>query len=88
MATKIQLRRDTYTNWYDENPILSEGEIAYDLTNNKFRIGDGLTAWRDLTSFIDASDISSAISGAALTSTDDLSEGLTNLYFEKIAPDK
>jgi hypothetical protein len=82
MANKIQLRRDTYVNWYDENPILSEGEIAYDLTNNSFRIGDGTTAWRDLVSFIDSSDISSAISGAALTSTDDLGEGLQNLYFE------
>jgi hypothetical protein len=40
MANKIQLRRDIQSHWYDENPILSEGEIAYNLTYNTFRIGD------------------------------------------------
>jgi hypothetical protein len=82
MANKIQLRRDTQPNWYDENPILSEGEIAYNLTYNTFRIGDGTTAWRDLTDFVDLDAVTLAVGNAALTSTDDLSEGLENLYFE------
>lgn len=53
MATQIKLRRDTYQNWYDNNPILGQGEPAYDLTNNKLKIGDGLTAWRLLPYFDD-----------------------------------
>ena len=48
MATTIQLRRDSATNWETENPILSAGEIGVDLTNNKFKLGDGSTAWNSL----------------------------------------
>jgi hypothetical protein len=44
----IRLRRDTYLNWYNVNPILDLGEPAYDTTNNKIKIGDGRSPWRDL----------------------------------------
>ena len=43
---KIKLRRDTYQNWYDVNPVLALGEPAYDTTNNKLKMGDGATTWR------------------------------------------
>lgn len=48
MATKIQLRRDTAANWSSANTVLSQGEIGYDLTNDRFKIGDGSTAWNSL----------------------------------------
>ena len=48
MATRIRLRRDTYQNWHDVNPVLASGEPAYDNTNNKIKMGDGVTAWQDL----------------------------------------
>lgn len=48
MATKIQFRRDTAANWTTNNPTLSQGELALDLTNNYFKIGDGSTAWNTL----------------------------------------
>jgi hypothetical protein len=48
MATQIQLRRDTAANWTSNNPILTQGEIGIDLTNNYFKIGDGITAWNSL----------------------------------------
>jgi hypothetical protein len=48
MTTRIKLRRDTYQNWYDANPVLALGEAGYDITNNKLKIGDGVTAWRTL----------------------------------------
>ena len=51
MATQIKLRRDTYQNWFDNNPILAEGEPSYDLTNKKLKIGDGTTTWRLLPYF-------------------------------------
>jgi hypothetical protein len=48
MANRIQLRRDTAANWTRENPILSQGEPGFDLTANKLKVGDGVTAWADL----------------------------------------
>jgi Major tropism determinant N-terminal domain len=48
MANRIQLRRDTAANWTRENPILSQGEPGFDLTENKLKVGDGVTAWADL----------------------------------------
>lgn len=45
MATKIQLRRDTEANWTSNNPILAQGEVGIDLTNNRFKIGDGVSTW-------------------------------------------
>ena len=49
MATKIQFRRDTASNWSSNNPVLSEGEIGLDLTNGTFKIGNGTTAWNSLS---------------------------------------
>lgn len=53
MAVKIQFRRDTATNWSNENPILSQGEMALDITNNRFKLGDGSTAWNSLPYAVD-----------------------------------
>lgn len=51
---KIKLRRDTYQNWYDANPVLASGEPAYDTTNNKIKMGNGTAAWRLLPYLTDA----------------------------------
>lgn len=51
MASKIQFRRDTTANWTTRNPVLSAGELGYDLTLKQFKIGDGVTAWNTLTFF-------------------------------------
>ena len=48
MANKIQLRRDTTANWTSSNPTLSQGEIGYELTTGKIKIGTGSTAWNSL----------------------------------------
>lgn len=48
MADLIQIRRDTSANWTDANPMLADGEIAYDQTINKFKIGNGLLRWNAL----------------------------------------
>ena len=46
--TKIQLRRDTATNWASANPILASGEPAFETDTGKFKIGDGVTAYNSL----------------------------------------
>lgn len=48
MATLIQLRRDTAANWTSVNPTLAQGEIGIETDTNKFKIGDGTTAWATL----------------------------------------
>jgi len=44
----IQIRRDTAVDWAAANPILSEGEIGYELDTEKKKIGDGATIWASL----------------------------------------
>jgi hypothetical protein len=53
MAVKIQFRRDTAANWQSVNPILSQGELGLDTTNNRFKMGNGSTAWNDLDYTVD-----------------------------------
>lgn len=38
----IKVRRDTSTNWNSVNPVLADGEIAYDKTCESIIIGDGI----------------------------------------------
>ena len=49
MPTKIQLRRDTAADWTSNNPTLSEGEFGWESDTNRFKIGDGTTAWNSLS---------------------------------------
>ena len=51
MATKIQHRRGTATEWTSANPVLSSAEIGYETDTGKFKIGDGTTAWTALDYF-------------------------------------
>ena len=48
---RIFLRRDTAANFASTNPILSEGEPAFDTTNQILKVGDGVTAWNSLSQF-------------------------------------
>jgi len=52
MANKIQIRRDTTTNWTAVNPILSEGELGLDTTLDKIKIGNGTSTWSALSFFV------------------------------------
>lgn len=48
---RIKIRRDTAANWTSVNPILADGEIGYDKTNDLFKIGNGSDNWATLTAF-------------------------------------
>ena len=43
--SKIQVRRGTAAQWTTANPVLASGEIGFETDTNKFKIGDGTTAW-------------------------------------------
>lgn len=44
----IQVRSATANAWANANPILTEREIAYDITKNAIKIGDGSSRWNSL----------------------------------------
>ena len=71
MATRMQQRRGTASQWISTNsgngPILAAGEIGFESDTNKFKIGDGVNHWVDLTYFTDAE--------SALASINDLIDG-------------
>ena len=48
MATKIQVRRDTLSNWVVNNPVLSSGELAFVTDNNRIKVGNGSSAFTAL----------------------------------------
>jgi hypothetical protein len=48
MAVKIQVRRGTESQWESEDPVLSQGELAYTTDEKKLKIGDGTTLWSEL----------------------------------------
>lgn len=59
MSVQIQLRRGTPAEWHAANPILAVGEpgIAQAPGSHElvYKVGDGVTAWRDLPSVPEAS---------------------------------
>ena len=57
MATRMQQRRGTAAQWTEANPILNAGEIGWESSTNKFKIGDGSAHWADLTYFLDIQDL-------------------------------
>ena len=45
---RIQQRRDTASNWTSANPTLASGEMGIETDTDKFKLGDGSTAWTSL----------------------------------------
>lgn len=46
--TIIKLRRGTASQWATVNPVLAAGEMGVETDTNKFKFGDGATAWSSL----------------------------------------
>jgi hypothetical protein len=86
MSTRMQQRRGTAAQWISTNsgngPILAAGEIGFESDTNKFKIGDGVNHWVDLTYFTDAESAITAISNiidgapAALDTLNELAAAL------------
>lgn len=49
MAVQIQFRRGTAATWTTANPTLADGEIGIESDTDLFKIGDGVTAWANLS---------------------------------------
>lgn len=63
--TKIQLRRDTSSNWTSEDPVLLAGEMGFETNTSKFKFGDGSTAWSSLPYYQSADAVHAISDGAA-----------------------
>ena len=48
-TVQITVRKDTNDNWVANNTILAAGEIGYIIEDKQFFVGDGTTAYTDLT---------------------------------------
>ncbi len=82
---RIQIRRDLEQNWVETNPILLYGEIGFDLTNNKIKIGDGERPWNEL-SWVNEIDIDLSIfytKEEIDTILNELNTNLSNDYYTK-----
>ena len=51
MATRMQQRRGTSTDWATSNPVLAAGELGFESDSGYFKIGDGVNQWADLPYF-------------------------------------
>lgn len=55
--TTIKMRRGTASEWTSANPVLADGEIGFERNTNKFKIGNGSTAWSSLPYFVDDNSV-------------------------------
>ena len=54
-----QIKYKTTEEWETENPILLKGEMGYDSTSKRYKIGDGVNTWKNLQYEIDTVVLSS-----------------------------
>jgi hypothetical protein len=61
MATRMQQRRGTASQWTTANPILAAGEIGFETDTGEFRVGDGTNHWADLSPFKNLLDLGGSL---------------------------
>lgn len=59
LKVRNRIATKTTTEWETENPILLKGEIGYDSTSKRYKIGDGVKTWKNLQYDIDTGVLSS-----------------------------
>lgn len=79
MATRIQVRRGTTSEWNSANPILNEGEIGYNSTLGQIKVGDGGTAWSSLYYLVDSSSLGTSLGSYILDSEKSAINGVAEL---------
>lgn len=65
----FHVRADVATEWADANPIVAINELAYDSTNKRLKIGDGVTNWNSLPWLTVSQATIDAISSAVASNT-------------------
>jgi hypothetical protein len=65
MATRMQQRRGTASQWTTADPILAAGELGFESDTGQFKIGDGVNHWSDLSYFINEAELGGSLDGLA-----------------------
>ena len=88
MATRMQQRRGTASQWTGANPTLAAGEIGYETDTGKFKIGNGSSAWSALNYYVDANAILDGAPGV-LDTLNELAAALGDdpAFFTTVATD-
>ena len=60
----MQQRRGTAAQWTAANPVLAAGEIGFETDTNKFKMGNGSSAWSALQYFANAAELAAIIDSA------------------------
>ena len=79
MATRMQQRRGTATQWTTADPILAPGEIGFESDTNQFKIGDGINHWSDLSYFKNLEDLGGSLDDYILLSLKGNANGVAEL---------
>ena len=74
IRTTFKFRRNLASYWKKKNPVLAEGEPCFELDTGKLKIGNGTTAYNDL-SYINSGSVQIEIAtkdiiGAVLSSNE------------------
>jgi hypothetical protein len=83
MATRMQQRRGTASQWSSADPILNAGEMGWESDTNKFKIGDGINHWDDLDYFLDAVAIGGSVDDYVPLTQKDAANGVASLDTNK-----
>lgn len=83
MATLIQLRRGTRSQWLEHNPVLALGEPGFETDTQILRIGDGKTAFADLPEVVNVQSCDIVLN-EALEQISTLSSSVTSLIDNKL----
>ena len=59
LKVRNRIATKTTAEWETENPILLKGEMGYDSTSKRYKIGDGVKKWKNLQYEIDTGILSS-----------------------------
>lgn len=82
--TIIKLRRDISANWESTDPTLADGEIGFDTTAMKFKVGNGTSAWTELGYASDPESVVEALEAYA-DGAADAAESAANSYSDSLA---
>jgi len=74
MATRMQQRRGTAAQWTAANPTLAAGEIGFETDTNKFKIGNGSSAWTALSYFANTAGLEALLNDGAPAALNTLNE--------------
>ena len=74
MATRMQQRRGTAAQWTAANPTLAAGEIGFETDTNKFKMGNGSSAWTALSYFSNTTALEALLNDSAPAALNTLNE--------------